>query len=91
MKQGMLFFSELRRKEFSILDEQDQTYLDFTGGNIILNFFDPEDEKHGFEEIEAMANREKISIRSGCFCNPGIDEINNCLTTEEISRYFTSR
>ena len=61
------------------------------GGNIILNFFDPEGEKHGFEEIEAMANREKISIRSGCFCNPGIDEINNCLTTEEISRYFTSR
>jgi molybdenum cofactor sulfurtransferase len=61
------------------------------GGNIILNFFDPEGEKHGFEEIEAVANRDKISIRSGCFCNPGIDEINNCLTTEEISRYFTSR
>ena len=61
------------------------------GGNIILNFFDPEGEKHGFEEIEEMANRENISIRSGCFCNPGIDEINNCLTTEEISKYFTSR
>ena len=61
------------------------------GGNIILNFFDPEGEKHGFEEIEEMANRENISIRSGCFCNPGIDEINNCLTTEEISTYFTSR
>ena len=61
------------------------------GGNIILNFFDPNGEKHGFEEIEQMANREKISIRSGCFCNPGIDEINNCLTTNEISGYFTSR
>jgi selenocysteine lyase/cysteine desulfurase len=61
------------------------------GGNIILNFFDPEGEVHGFEEIEEMANREKISIRSGCFCNPGIDEINNCLTNEEISKYFISR
>lgn len=61
------------------------------GGNIILNFFDPDGEKYGFEEIEGMANQKKISIRSGCFCNPGIDEINNCLTTDEISNYFTSR
>jgi molybdenum cofactor sulfurtransferase len=61
------------------------------GGNIILNFFDPDGEKHGFEEVENLANQEKISIRSGCFCNPGIDEINNCLSTSEIANYFTSR
>jgi selenocysteine lyase/cysteine desulfurase len=61
------------------------------GGNIILNFFDALGEKHGFESIESMANRQNISIRSGCFCNPGIDEINNCLTNQEIATYFTSR
>ena len=63
----------------------------FRGGNIILNFFDPSGEKHGFEEIESITNRQNISIRSGCFCNPGIDEINNCITTDEIAKYFTSR
>jgi selenocysteine lyase/cysteine desulfurase len=38
-----------------------------------------------------MANAKNISIRSGCFCNPGLDETNNCLTTDEIAKYFSSR
>jgi molybdenum cofactor sulfurtransferase len=24
-------------------------------------------------------------------CNPGIDEINNCITTDELSQFFMSR
>jgi molybdenum cofactor sulfurtransferase len=31
-----------------------------------------------------------ISIRSGYFCNPGIDEINNHITDSEMSGYFLS-
>ncbi len=61
------------------------------GGTLIMNFFDPEGKLFPFEKIEAMANAKKISIRSGCFCNPGIDEINNCVTTEELANYFVSR
>lgn len=61
------------------------------GGNIIMNFFDPEGNVIPFEDIEHMANQEMISIRSGCFCNPGLDEINNCLTNDEIATYFMSR
>jgi len=61
------------------------------GGNIIMNFFDVEGNVIPFETIEEMANERMISIRSGCFCNPGLDEINNCLTNDEIARYFTSR
>lgn len=61
------------------------------GGNIIMNFFDVEGNTFPFEEIEQMANAKQISIRSGCFCNPGIDEINNCITNDEISKYFLSR
>ena len=49
-----------------------------------------ESKKRGFEEIEQKANACKISLRSGCFCNPGIDEINNDLTPEELSDFFTS-
>jgi molybdenum cofactor sulfurtransferase len=65
--------------------------FDERGGTIIMNFFDPEGETIPIETIEKLANAHSISLRSGCFCNPGIDEINNCITTEELSRYFTSR
>jgi len=51
-----------------------------TGGTMIMNFFDAAGEMYPFEYIEAKTNDRNISIRSGCFCNPGIDEINNCLT-----------
>jgi selenocysteine lyase/cysteine desulfurase len=61
------------------------------GGNIILNIFDVHDKAYPFEQIENLTNNQGISIRSGCFCNPGIDEINNCITTEEISKYFLTR
>ncbi len=62
--------------------------FDHRGGNIILNFFDPQDKAYPFEKIEELANQQMISVRSGCFCNPGIDEINNCITNEEMSTYF---
>lgn len=64
---------------------------DQVGGTLIMNFFDPDGKLHAFEAIEESANAKMISIRSGCFCNPGIDEVNNCLTTEELSTYFSSR
>ncbi len=65
--------------------------FDSRGGNIIMNFFDNHGEVYPIGQIENMANKNMISIRTGCFCNPGIDEINNCITTEEISKYFISR
>lgn len=61
------------------------------GGTLIMNFFDPNGNAYPFEEIEKLANERMISIRSGCFCNPGIDEINNCLSTQELATYFSSR
>ena len=65
--------------------------LHHRGGNIVMNFLDIDGEPFPFQMIEEMANEQMISIRSGCFCNPGIDEINNCITTDEISKYFMSR
>lgn len=62
-----------------------------TGGTMIMGFRNPDGSKINFERIEEISNGKKISIRSGCFCNPGIDETNNHLTSGEISNYFTSR
>jgi selenocysteine lyase/cysteine desulfurase len=61
------------------------------GGTLIMNFVDDQGEVYPFEFIEEITNSKLISIRSGCFCNPGTDEINSCLTIEELSQYFTSR
>lgn len=61
------------------------------GGNIVLNFFDTEGKPWPFEIIEESANARNISVRTGCFCNPGIDEINNCLTSDSLAPYFASR
>ena len=60
------------------------------GGTIILSFYDKNGTRYEFEQIEEMANQHNISLRSGCFCNPGIDETNNCLTDNELATYYSS-
>ncbi|KAA9036303.1 aminotransferase class V-fold PLP-dependent enzyme [Ginsengibacter hankyongi] len=61
------------------------------GSTIIMNFFDSNENKIDVSEIEQRANERNISIRIGCFCNPGIDEITNCITSEELSAFYSSR
>lgn len=61
------------------------------GGTLIMCFRNPDGTKIGFENVERMANTHTISLRSGCFCNPGLDETNNCLTSQELAHYFESR
>ena len=47
--------------------------------------------QYSYQAIQAEANKRLISLRAGCFCNPGIDEINSHITKEELSKYFDSR
>lgn len=61
------------------------------GGTFLMNFFDTKDKVYPFQEIEEAANRANISLRSGCFCNPGVDETAHCLSKEQLQSYFTSR
>jgi selenocysteine lyase/cysteine desulfurase len=56
-----------------------------------MSFKDSDGSAIPFEQVEALANNKNISIRSGCFCNPGIDEITNYLTEQELSKYFLGR
>ncbi len=60
------------------------------GGTVILAFYNKEGNRYEFEQIEEQANQYNISLRSGCFCNPGIDETNNCLTDNELATYYSS-
>ena len=61
------------------------------GGNFLLNFFDRYGKQYPFQSIEQRANAEMISLRTGCFCNPGIDETNHCISSDQLKNYFISR
>ncbi len=61
------------------------------GGTLAMNFFDPSGKMYDFITIEQKAYEENISIRTGCFCNPGIDETNHTLNKERLKSYFTKR
>ncbi len=61
------------------------------GGTFLINFFDPDEQQYPFNDIEQMANSENISLRTGCFCNPGIDEMNYRISEIQLKKYFTSR
>lgn len=61
------------------------------GGTFLMNFFDVSGQPYPLLYIEQKANERKISLRTGCFCNPGIDELNHCLTANQLKSYFTER
>lgn len=44
------------------------------GGTVTFNVLDPDGLEVDFKVVEARANAENISIRTGCFCNPGAAE-----------------
>lgn len=60
------------------------------GGTVLMNFYDAGQHPIPFQEVETRANASNISLRTGCFCNPGVDEINNCLSTAELVQYFST-
>jgi molybdenum cofactor sulfurtransferase len=60
------------------------------GGTILLNFFHADGSVYPFVQIEQLANQKKISVRTGCFCNPGIDEMNSYLSEDAIRNYFNT-
>lgn len=54
------------------------------GGTVTLNFYDPEGHLLDYRRIEELANVEGISLRTGCFCNPGAGEIAESITAEDV-------
>ena len=55
-----------------------------------MNFRDPFGRLHDFARVEEAAYHKNISLRTGCFCNPGIDETNHQLDADRLKAYFNS-
>jgi molybdenum cofactor sulfurtransferase len=58
------------------------------GGTVTINFFDPQGTLIDYRLIEQRANEVNISLRTGCFCNPGADEMAHGLTAEDLQQCF---
>jgi selenocysteine lyase/cysteine desulfurase len=63
--------------------------IDHHGGTIALNFVDAQDNVIDHSYIEARANQVHISLRTGCFCNPGAGEIALGISSGELQSCFT--
>ena len=54
------------------------------GGTVTLNFYDPSGHLVDYRRIEEMAAEKNISLRTGCFCNPGAGETAEDLTEADM-------
>jgi selenocysteine lyase/cysteine desulfurase len=54
------------------------------GGTITMNFYDPLGHLVDYRRIEELAASSHISLRTGCFCNPGAGETAEGLTEEDM-------
>ena len=50
------------------------------GGTVTLNLYDPQGHLVDYRRVEELAAQDNISLRTGCFCNPGAGE-----TAEDLS------
>lgn len=58
------------------------------GGTVAINFVGPDGHTIDFREIEELANQAGISIRTGCFCNPGAGELAHGITKQAMTDCF---
>ena len=54
------------------------------GGTVTMNFYDPSGHLFDYRRIEELAGDAGISLRTGCFCNPGAGETAEDLSEEDM-------
>lgn len=58
------------------------------GGTLTMNFYDAHGHFIDHRLVEQRANRANISLRTGCFCNPGGGELALGISAEELQSCF---
>ena len=65
------------------------TRMEGRGGAVTVNFYDKDDKAFDHRYIEEQANKVNISLRTGCFCNPGAGEVALEISRVELDVCFT--
>jgi molybdenum cofactor sulfurtransferase len=60
------------------------------GGTVALNFYDRDGHFIDHRLVERLASAAQISLRTGCFCNPGDGELALGLAADELSACFAT-
>jgi len=61
------------------------------GGIVTMNFYDPGGHLLDYRRVEELAGQQGISLRTGCFCNPGAGEVAEGITSEDIDAALLER
>jgi len=61
---------------------------DRRGATLAFYLLDPDGRVYDVYQIEALAGAQRISLRTGCFCNPGDGEIAHEIEREEMAACF---
>lgn len=65
------------------------TVTEGRGGAVTVNFFDKDGKPIDHRFIESEANKANISLRTGCFCNPGAGEVALGISRVELDVCFS--
>jgi molybdenum cofactor sulfurtransferase len=68
----------------SLVQLHGPTNTESRGGTVTFNLYDPEGLRIDYRRIEELAGEAGISLRTGCFCNPGANEAAERLNDEDI-------
>lgn len=74
----------------SLVQVYGPTSTEGRGGAVTVNFFDKDGNIFDHRFIENEANKINISLRTGCFCNPGAGEVAMGLSRVELDVCFTN-
>jgi selenocysteine lyase/cysteine desulfurase len=66
------------------------TRTDRRGGTIAFNFYDAGGKAVDHRAVEARACAHRISLRTGCFCNPGAGEVALGLSRSQLETCFAA-
>ena len=67
------------------------TDMEARGGTIAFYLLDPGGAVYDVHRMEMLAGRELISIRTGCFCNPGDGEIAHDIERDDMAECFVGK
>lgn len=62
--------------------------MDRRGATIAFYLLDPDGRVFDVERVEKLAGEQLISVRTGCFCNPGDGEVAHDITREDMAECF---
>lgn len=76
------------RPVVKLYHDSDFSSMDRQAGVINFNILHDDGSYIGFTEANCMANIHNITIRTGCFCNPGTCQRQLGLSNEEVKKHF---